>query len=66
MPKTMSILSFDEFRSSFDSVDAHPYAAAARQQREFFRDPQAAEELLRGDRVASRGWVEWPDGVVTA
>lgn len=50
-------MSFDEFRDSWNAAVGRPLAL--QQQRAFFRDPAAAEELLRPGAIRLQGWVPW-------
>lgn len=54
MPEITKLLNFDEFRNASAEADA------LRQQRAFFSDPAAAEEVLSGG-TGAKGWAEWPE-----
>jgi hypothetical protein len=53
-------MSFDEFRASWDgAAEGQPQVKALQQQREFFRDPAHAEEILRPGAIPLAGWIVW-------
>ena len=61
------MMNFDEFRASCDAgVEAKPVVEAARQQREFLRNPAAAEAVLKPGALGAMGWVVWEDNAATA
>ena len=56
MSEIGKLMNFEEFRASSDPV---------LQQREHFRDADAAEEILQPGALQMPGWVQWPDdGIV--
>ena len=62
----IAMMNFDEFRASCDAgEDARPVVEAARQQREFLRDPAAAESVLKPGAIGAKGWVVWDGNAVT-
>lgn len=56
MAESTTVMSFEEFRAA----EAQPFGEAVRQQRAFFRDAAAAEEILRPGAIPLGGWIEWP------
>lgn len=50
-------MSFEEFRAA-----GGEHAEAVRQQREFFRDDAAADELRRPNVISMQTWRQWDDG----
>jgi hypothetical protein len=54
------MMNFDEFRASCETgVEVKPVVEAARQQREFLRDPAAAEAVLKPGAIGAKGWAVW-------
>lgn len=56
MVESTTVMSFEEFRAA----EAQPFGEAVRQQRAFFRDAAAADEMLRPGAIPLAGWAEWP------
>lgn len=56
------LMNFEEFRSAH-AGEAHAgvFAEALRQQREFFRDHEAAEAVLHDGSLQRDGWGVWDD-----
>ncbi|HYI08560.1 MAG TPA: hypothetical protein VEK57_05790 [Thermoanaerobaculia bacterium] len=60
------LMNFDEFRAAYAGItSAGAFAEAVRQQREYFRDPQAAEAVLGDESLRLVGWIPW-DGQAAA
>ena len=58
MSETTKLMSFQEFRASAGEL----FEQAVRQQREFFRDAAAADEVLRPGVISLGTWVQWDRG----
>jgi hypothetical protein len=55
MSENTKLMSFEEFRTSA----GEQFGEAVRQQREFFREAAAADEVLRPGAISMGGWVQW-------
>lgn len=64
MSETAKLMNFDEFRASCDGEEAKPFVEAVRQQRDYLRDTEAAEAVLKVGSISALGWIEWPDNAV--
>jgi hypothetical protein len=63
MSNNPKVLSFEEFHASWDCpTDDQPLAEALRQQRAFFRNPAAAEGLLKPGAINLVAWILWDNG----
>ena len=59
MSETTKLMNFEEFRAAA----SEPFGEAIRQQREFFRDAAAADQIQKPGAIPLSGWAKWPDGV---
>lgn len=58
------LMNFEEFRAAHAGEPrAGAFAEAMRQQREFFRDREAAEGVLQDGSLQRGGWAVWDDQV---
>lgn len=58
MSETTKLMNFEEFRAAA----SEPFGEAVRQQREFFRDDDAAGKLLQPNAISMGTWRQWDDG----
>lgn len=66
MPKTAMPMTFEEFRTSSESVENdRPIDVAVKQQRQWFRDGSFADQTVQSALRTLLGWVPWDGDAAT-